>query len=215
MSTQAKLGSALFDGLIRLRDQKGTFTMEDVGGLFMQVSARLHPSDNAAEAGLKEQIEQLAMLVEQAKREICSIDTAASAERTADSATVQLDAVVKATEEATQAIMDVADTLQAIANDLQGERQQAVAGAITKIYEACNFQDLTGQRIGKVVKILGEIDLRINNMLRLFGAPGAPAFRAATHSAAEGDAALLNGPQLPDQAPSQTDIDALFAGGKS
>ncbi|MCC7259436.1 MAG: protein phosphatase CheZ, partial [Alphaproteobacteria bacterium] len=83
----------------------------------------------------------------------------------------------------------------------------------TKIYEACTFQDLTGQRVNKVIKILKEVDARIARMLQLFGGDAAVT-ALPRRDERTGDERLLNGPQLPDQAPSQDDIDALFANGK-
>ena len=161
MDTQVRLGSALFDSLIRLRQQKGTLSMEDVGALFMQISKTLQPPVSETDHALKEDIEQLAIFIEQAKNEISTITTSHESEDSTGSATLHLDAVLKATEEAGHAIMDAADTISAAVNGIGGERQQAIEGAITKIYEACNFQDLTGQRVGKVIKTLNEIDSRI------------------------------------------------------
>ena len=41
--------------------------------------------------------------------------------------------------------------------------------AVTQIFEACNFQDVTGQRISKVVKTLQLIDNRVSQLLHTFG----------------------------------------------
>ena len=81
-----------------------------------------------------------------------------------------------------------------------------------RIFEACNFQDLAGQRIAKVMATLKFVEERIARMMEIWG--GIEAFKDLSAAAAEGDPAtvLLNGPKLdgdPGHA-SQDDIDAMF-----
>ena len=84
---------------------------------------------------------------------------------------------------------------------------------VIRIFEACNFHDLAGQRIGKVLATLKFVEARIARMMAIWG--GVDAFKDYTAAAAcESDkpAALINGPKLdgdPGHA-SQDDIDALF-----
>ena len=75
-----------------------------------------------------------------------------------------------------------------------------------RIYEACNFQDLAGQRIGKVIATLVLIEQRIEDILD----GKAVAATAGARTAAGG---LLNGPKLDGDAghANQRDIDALFS----
>ena len=81
----------------------------------------------------------------------------------------ELDAVVAATEEATNTIMNCCDDISAIAGKVGGEDGDALMNNVTKMFEACNFQDITGQRIGKVVKTLRYIETHINQLVELFG----------------------------------------------
>ena len=78
--------------------------------------------------------------------------------------------------------------------------------AVTNIYEASAFQDITGQRIGKIVCALQSLEEKLASLTSAFG----PLEEGLAEQAAEGDAALLNGPQLEKNASNQTDIDALF-----
>jgi chemotaxis protein CheZ len=81
-----------------------------------------------------------------------------------------------------------------------------------RVYEACNFQDLAGQRIGKVIVTLRMVEeqltVMIENCNKVTGAaqPG-----KAIDSQPSGD--LLNGPRLDGAAghASQQDIDLMFA----
>ena len=81
---------------------------------------------------------------------------------------------------------------------------------IVNIFEACNFQDITGQRITKVVNTMNFIDERIKRMMDIWG--GSELFKGLVpeqeESAPAGD--TLHGPALPDERISQADIDALF-----
>ena len=80
--------------------------------------------------------------------------------------------------------------------------------ATTRIYEACSFQDITGQRITKVVNTLKTIEAKVGQIVFMFGDAGGEGAAAAGRS---DEAALLNGPQLPAAAMDQSDIDKLLA----
>jgi chemotaxis protein CheZ len=80
---------------------------------------------------------------------------------------------------------------------------------VTKIYEACSFQDITGQRITKVVTTLKTIEAKIAQIIDRFGVKRAPA--DAEPAVAAPGTGLLNGPQLPSNAMDQSDIDKLLA----
>jgi len=129
----------------------------------------------------------------------------------------ELDAIVEATESATATILDAAEEIEEIAEGLGeavgsdlADRARAVA---TTIYEASNFQDITGQRITKVVKTLHYLEQRIGDMARLFdhdeSAPEPEGDHPDAPVARQDD--LLSGPQLVETANGQDDIDALFA----
>ena len=130
-------------------------------------------------------------------------------------ATDELDAIVSATEDATNSIMEAAEQIETVATDVGGAHGDKLAEVVTNIYEACSFQDITGQRISKVVNTLHHIEEKIGNLVEAFAAeieeykrdnPDADAVDAP------GDEAdLLNGPQLQGEGQSQEEIDALLA----
>ena len=113
-------------------------------------------------------------------------------------------------------ILDSVEKIEKASSSLQGESKDAIGTAITNIYEACNFQDITGQRINKVVRTLKQIEEKVAGLVKAFGdeidraATVGQAHAAAPAGEADADKALLNGPQLPGNANSQADIDALF-----
>ena len=117
----------------------------------------------------------------------------------------ELEEIVTETARAANQIMDAAETVENIAAALEPTAGSALMDAVTKIYEASAFQDITGQRITKVVRALQSLEDKLASLADAFGP--APGPGPAT---AEGDQALLNGPQLTKNASSQSDIDALF-----
>lgn len=136
--------------------------------------------------------------------------------------TNELDAIVGGTEQATEQILGAAEDVDQMASTLiarlkdEQNRQlvQDVQERVIKIFEACNFQDLTGQRITKVVATLQFIETHIVRMMEIWG--GLDAFKDVTPeaiAAREGDAKLINGPKLQHELghASQDEIDALFA----
>jgi chemotaxis protein CheZ len=168
-------------------------------------------------------IEALARFIQNAKSEIAAVRPTEINDRDIPMATDELDAVVGATEEATGKILDAAELLERVSGELPPEQSAAVSDAVTSIYEACNFQDVTGQRISKVVKTLRSIEDRVAAMLSAFGeeiakfqVDGAPVsvvsgVQAAAVPAARSDEDLLHGPSLPDDAKKQAEIDAILA----
>lgn len=127
-------------------------------------------------------------------------------------ATDELDAVVEATAEATNAIMAACEELEKISETVEGENSAAIIDQVTKIYEACGFQDITGQRINKVVATLHTIETTVEGLIKTLDDQVGPLLRQAkANDDREGDEALLNGPQMPDKAVTQEDIDKLLA----
>ena len=135
--------------------------------------------------------------------------------------THELDAVVDGTEQATQTILSMVEEIDQIASTLiesapnEAEREvgRNIQERVVKVFEACNFQDITGQRISKVVNTWKFIEGHVGQMMDIWG--GLDAFKEFIPEAPpepEGDDALLNGPKLEEDVGhvSQDDIDALF-----
>jgi chemotaxis protein CheZ len=135
--------------------------------------------------------------------------------------THELDAVVAGTEQATQTILNMVEDIDQFATSMieqakdEGEQSlgRAIQDRVVKVFEACNFQDITGQRISKVVNTWKFIESHVEQMMEIWG--GMDAFKDFIPDAPPervGDAALLNGPKLAEDAghASQDDIDALF-----
>jgi chemotaxis protein CheZ len=199
-----------------LRQQRGdTVRVEDVGEVVRALLTTLSGEMSAADLRLYQELESLAEYIHRAKAELAQLRSDDLQSRYIASATDELDAIVGATENATNSILDHAEKLEDIARELDPAIGQKLTEATTAIFEACNFQDITGQRITKVVKALKHIEERIEALVSAFG-PEMAAVRAAEAAAAPepgekpSDQDLLNGPQLPEAAHDQAAIDALF-----
>ncbi|MBB4266645.1 protein phosphatase CheZ [Roseospira visakhapatnamensis] len=132
----------------------------------------------------------------------------------------ELDAIVAATERATNSIMDAAEAITGHCDamltevgdtDLLSPRLHDMSNQAALIFEACNFQDITGQRITKVVKTLEFIEDRIRAIVEEWGRDAFLDLPLPQDDAsADEESRLLNGPQLENQGLSQDDIDSLF-----
>jgi chemotaxis protein CheZ len=158
------------------------------------------------------ELEELARYIQSAKREIREIRPHDISATHIPMATDELDAVVNATADATGAILDVAETIEKLVPTMPRETGQLVSAAVTRVYEACNFQDITGQRITKVVTALKHIEAKVAALLAAFGeADAMPMAAPATPAKSAGGDELMSGPQLPVSANRQAEIDAILA----
>jgi chemotaxis protein CheZ len=159
--------------------------------------------------------------INRTKQEIATLHVTGFRGQNMSRMTHELDAVVAGTEQATQSILNMVEDIDQFAtalidsapNESEKEVGRAIQERVVKVFEACNFQDITGQRISKVVNTWKFIEGHVAQMMEIWG--GMEAFKEfipETPPEPQGDDALLNGPKLSDDAGhvSQDDIDALF-----
>jgi chemotaxis protein CheZ len=157
------------------------------------------------------ELEALARLIHRAKEEIREIRPDDIQAEHIPTANVELDAIVRHLEVATGNILDAAETVETIAAETDPAVGEPLLDAVTSIYEACNFQDISGQRITKVIATLQTIETRIVLLVEALGCNGGDPRDSKISDTCPSDTHLLNGPQLPDNANSQAEIDALLA----
>lgn len=178
--------------------------------------------DDAETQLLRIEIARMVRSLATAKREIAEIKHP-MAEPDDDRmvrAASELDAIVAATERATNSIIDSAEAITTHCDTLLTEvgdadavspRLHDISFQAAQIFESCNFQDITGQRITKVVKTLEFIEDRIRAIVEEWGRE---AFLdlplPQDDESVDEESKLLNGPQLENQGLSQDDIDSLF-----
>ena len=166
------------------------------------------------------EIAQMVRMIGRAKLEIASIKhPMAEEDDRMKLAAGELDAIVVATEASTQDILAASERMETLVRTITGlhpdnEEMAALgeqmADEIIKIFEACNFQDITGQRINKVIKTIQFIEEKILAMIDIWGAEAFMDLPVASDPSADGHDTLMSGPQLENQGITQDEINALF-----
>jgi chemotaxis protein CheZ len=132
------------------------------------------------------ELRQIANHIETLRREIATLQPGKMHRVSIPAAGVELDAIVSATESASNTILECAE--QIMATDARdAKRYKAfVEDRMLKVFEACSFQDLTGQRIARVVDTLKQIEARVARFAKAARAEGSsrprPPARGATNS---------------------------------
>ncbi|HUB14358.1 MAG TPA: hypothetical protein VMB34_20575 [Acetobacteraceae bacterium] len=111
---------------------------------------------------------------------------------------IELEAVVQATEQAANQIMEAAEAIGTWVEQsrVDPSAAEAIAQRLNMIFEACTFQDLTGQRIRRAIEHLERVE-------EMLGGLSVPDGAAEVPPNVERDTAV--GPDL-----GQNDVDRLF-----
>ena len=121
-------------------------------------------------------------------------------------AAAELGAAVESMEKAAQVVLTAAESIDdGVRIIAGGDGVPEIRHRIAQLYEACNFQDLAGQRIGKVITLLAHLE---DQLAHVVGDGGDVAMTMPDRR----DGSLINGPRL-DGAEGhvdQHDVDLLF-----
>ncbi len=161
-------------------------------------------------------VDDIQKRIDVTKTEIGALYERSEGDRSNARAADELRAVVEGTEMATDTILAAAETIDTTVAEMMGtvddankQRAQSISDSVIQIFEACNFQDITGQRISKVVESLQFIEERIASMVDVWKAQE---LSAPVKPKEKTDKDLLNGPALEGDygVVNQDDVDALF-----
>jgi chemotaxis regulatin CheY-phosphate phosphatase CheZ len=156
------------------------------------------------------ELADISAAITRTRREIAQLRPPPTFDKRLSNASEELDQIVEATETATSEILSAAEDVQEVAWTL---REKGVDPAFCDrldrhaidIYTACSFQDITGQRTAKVVRLLRHVEQRIHAMIGASdGGDAAPAGPLTE----EDD--LLNGPPKDGDGLKQHDVDAML-----
>ena len=177
---------------------------------------------------LKGELEVVQSAINDTRREIASLRIGQPAQVGIQQLSGELGAVVQQTEFAANTIMTAAERIEtemsAIVTHIDSRTRaeahvSVVMLEVSKLYEACNFQDLTGQRLSRVMDTFTFVERQIDKMMSIWGGISAIdhllAAEAIARKEAEqaiGDQALANGPRIADDIGhvNQLEIDELF-----
>ncbi|HXZ21182.1 MAG TPA: protein phosphatase CheZ [Pseudolabrys sp.] len=190
--------------------------VDHAGDLPAPASELRRPTEAGAPA--ERELAVLREIIAHHRRELSAL-IAEGKDRRMARAAGELSAAVEGMETATQKILAsvevIDDCARALASVLTDDYHhglaQDVQDHVVRVYEACNFQDLAGQRIGKVIAALIMVEERVAAMLDRCNTESASRPAAAAESPSNADS--INGPRLDGDSghASQCDIDAMFA----
>ena len=199
-----------------VRSERGNqVNLDEVAEVVVSIMSTLEGDVSSLDLRVYKELDDLAQYIQNAKSEIASLAPDQITHEHLPAAAGQLDAIVAATEEATSVILDAVEAIGAAASQLK-DKGKPINDQVIRIFEACSFQDITGQRISKVVTTLKHIEDRLDRLVRVFGDEMLRVHRMAvdrdTNEPVTPDGVTLEGPTLKSEGSNrQAEIDALLA----
>lgn len=148
-----------------------TVTLLDaIGRIESAITAQRGPEDVGH---LRGSLLDMANAISRTKAEIAAISAPEQDQSRLGSASEALDAIVRTTERATSDILGAAEAVQETAwilreRGLEAEVCDRLDRHATQIYTACSFQDLTAQRISRIVNTLRYLEDRLSAMITIW-----------------------------------------------
>ena len=146
------------------------------------------------------------------KKEIAALKPNELSRDRIPSANDDLGNVIQATASATHTIMAAAEEILGAGGLSDKDYRDLVETRVLAIFEACSFQDITGQRIAKVLEALGQLERRLSRFAKAVNVRDSaevPDPEEALRQARR-EVLMLNGPPKEGQGIAQNDIDAMF-----
>lgn len=196
-----------------LRGQRGeNVTLSDVASVTEVLIATMRTYFKGIDTQIYRECRTLADYIENARKEIAALQPEDLESARIPRAGMELEAIVQHTETATNTIMECAEAIMNADTSDPDHYQATVQDKAMQIVEACSFQDITGQRISKVVHTLSYVEERLDELRRLLGVTEEDVQSAkAEHAEGAGEPDRgTHGPALEGEGIQQDDVDALF-----
>lgn len=196
-----------------LRNQDtAALSLTDVASVTEVLIGTMNVFYKSIDTSIYRECRALSDYISNARKEIASLQPVDLESARIPRAGLELDAIVAQTEEATNTIMEAAEEIMGADASNPEAYQTVTQDAVMRIFEACSFQDITGQRISKVVETLSHIEQRVLELRNLMGVTDADIEEAMEDDKPVGDAALLSGPALDGEGIDQGEVDQLMGG---
>lgn len=192
-----------------MNKEEHQYKRDEVMEIINSVVAKLQEQPKYSLKKAKQDLLEVVSVIHSARGELAALHST-SEKGDIQTATDELDAIIGATEQASGTIMDACEGIQELLDGVSEPQRSKIQDKVTEIFEACSFQDITGQRITKVVKVVKTIEAKIEEFLgdtSLLAGQGAVKKDISEWS----DEELKNGPQLQGEGVSQEEIDKLLA----
>ncbi|MDI7774908.1 protein phosphatase CheZ [Asticcacaulis sp. EMRT-3] len=156
-----------------------------------------------------EEFRVIAGYIAKAKEEIREMRPHDISQERIPTAGAELEAITRDTEAATHTIMNSAEALMGADISDPKAYKALVDDEVMKIFEACSFQDITGQRVSKVIGVLKQIEERVGRLANTLGVEDSGPLEMSAEEKRRHDL-LLNGPAIGGPETGQDAIDAMF-----
>ena len=168
----------------------------------------MHAFFQRMDKGRVDEFKDIHAAITQAKNEIRDIRPVDISQKSLPAAGAELDAINLDTEAATNTLMTAAERILELQTDDRAAKD-AIDDQVMKIFEACSFQDITGQRVSKIVKVLTQIEQRIAKLVTSLGVTDDGPAEMTAEEKRKRDL-ILHGPAIGGPETAQDDIDSLF-----
>ena len=196
-----------------LEENKGEeVSLGDIMALAEVMAGSLDSYLKAIDKSLYKEFTAIATEISSMKEEISALRPSEMRHSAIPDAGRELDAVVEATETATNTIMSCAEAIMSADPADTKRYHELVNDKVIEIFEACSFQDITGQRISKVVTTLNHIDDRVSTFVeRLKMEDFEEANLEETDEERRKRELILHGPQHAGEGVDQKEVDEMLA----
>ncbi|MBV9016148.1 MAG: chemotaxis protein [Alphaproteobacteria bacterium] len=196
-----------------LKKKRGAdVSLADVVALAEITAQSLQSVFETMDSAVHRELREIAAYIAAMKAEIAGLHFNELKHTRLPAAGQELDAIVKATEVASNTIMECAEAVLA-ADARDPAFKVLVDEKMLIVFEACSFQDITGQRVAKVIETLEHIEARVSRFSEALRTKDTGQFVSADEraSAERKERLMLHGPQLDDGGNAQSEIDRLMA----
>ena len=196
-----------------LRTQRNEdVSLSDVVALAEITATSLQTFFETMDVAIYRELREIAEYIQAMKIEIGALGVNEIRDQRIPAAGEELGAIIKATENATNTIMGCAEAVMSAAADDVEAFKALVEEKMLVIFEACSFQDITGQRIAKVVATLEHIEMRVARFAAALHAKDLGGYLSEVEQARaeRRRRLLLHGPAREGEGIGQTDVDRLL-----
>ncbi len=184
--------------------------LDDAHGYLQRIIDSLRTLDREEKGPLIAVLEHLSHYVQSTRRDIAALRIADDSEDSFSTAAAELQEIVAESAKATNDIIAAAEAIETMAASRDRATAKVLSDAATRIYVSCAFQDITGQRISKVLHALQRIEMGVAELAQ--ACTGELETQSAAAPAMMRDGARLEGPPRNAPPTRQEDIDRLFGG---
>lgn len=199
-----------------LSDGDRVVTAQDVGQIIEEVLATLDGDVDLAPVASASVGQDVAADEEAAQVALAALHDDGSGQSLFEEMQSELDAVVQVARDAAEAILAATESIEGVSDIVESDDGEILSGNVNSIYQACGFQDLTGQRIARICQLLERVEFQVTSAHAALGDDAAAQRQRDLSNLIEQEDTrkvehILHGPQDAGTANSQEEIDKILA----